>query len=209
VRYYMAYSPFIVAQANRDPQLTLVATTRTFAAPGAKWYVYLVHHSGIVQGLDHPPVVLGGVATAATWLAANQTWWLSPTLERVYAAASGPAAWPRAASVVAMPAGPREPREQVTDVRVGLQALSFHVSRLGVPTLVKVSYYPGWRAIGATGPYRVSPNLMVVVPTAHDVRLIYGATPAITLGRLLTLVTVVGGALYALWWPRRRRRVRR
>ena len=48
--------------------------------------------------------------------------------------------------------------------------------------LVKISYYPRWHATGATGPYRVSPNLMVVVPTAKDVSLVYGSTPAITLG---------------------------
>ena len=40
--------------------------------------------------------------------------------------------------------------------------------------LVKISYYPRWQVSGATGPYRVSPNLMVVVPTSKNVSLVYG-----------------------------------
>ncbi|HET8990868.1 MAG TPA: hypothetical protein VFN59_07195 [Acidimicrobiales bacterium] len=209
VRYYMAYSPSLVAAANRDPALRLVATTRAFPAPGAKWYVYRVRHAGLVEGLAHPPAVVAHVGSAASWLAANQTWWLTPRLESVYLAASGPASWPRARSVWSMPATSREPSERVSRVRVGLQSVSFRVSRLGVPTLVKVSYYPGWHVTGATGPYRVSPNLMVVVPTSHRVELLYGSTPATTIGRDLTLVTVIGGLGWLVAGPRRRRRARR
>jgi hypothetical protein len=108
-----------------------------------------------------------------------------------------------------MPASTREPTERVSRVRVGLQSVTFDVSRLGVPTLVKVSYYPGWHAIGATGPYRVSPNLMVVVPTSHHVELLYGSTPATTVGRGLTLATVLAGLAYLVWRPKRRSRAPR
>jgi hypothetical protein len=46
--------------------------------------------------------------------------------------------------------------------------------------LVKVSYFPNWTASGADGPYRVSPNLMVVIPTDTEVALSYGwSTPEI------------------------------
>ena len=40
--------------------------------------------------------------------------------------------------------------------------------------LVKVSYFPNWEVDGAEGPYRIAPNLMVVVPTEQEVRLHYG-----------------------------------
>ena len=70
--------------------------------------------------------------------------------------------------------------------------MSFHVSKIGTPVLVKVSYFPNWQATGATGPYRVTPNLMVVVPTAHNVVLHYGASPADRVGQVLTVVGVVG-----------------
>ena len=77
----------------------------------------------------------------------------------------------------------------------------------GVPILVKTSYFPNWTVHGATGPYRSTPNFMVVVPTSKDVRLTYGTTTAEWGGRILTLLGVAGiGAL--VWWGRRNRRGR-
>jgi hypothetical protein len=96
----------------------------------------------------------------------------------------------------------------VTHVKVGLQSISFHVSRVGVPVLVKISYYPRWHASGATGPYRVSPNLMVVVPTQKNVALDYTSTPALTFGNVLSDLTVLAG-LATLWMVLKRRRILR
>ena len=70
-------------------------------------------------------------------------------------------------------------------------SLSFHVSRVGTPVLVKMSYFPNWQATGADGPWRVTPNLMVVVPTSHDVTLTYGASASNHLGQLATLLGLV------------------
>src|SRR3712207_6886029 len=47
----------------------------------------------------------------------------------------------------------------------------FDVSEPGVPVLVRVSYFPNWSASGAEGPYRIGPNMMVVVPTDTHVEL--------------------------------------
>ncbi len=108
----------------------------------------------------------------------------------------------------------RYPRVQVaahvsvTGVAVGVSSLRFHVSTLGVPVVVRVSYYPRWQATGATGPFRVSPNLMVVVPTAHEVVLTYGTTDANEVGSTLTVLGVVLAlAVGILSLLRRRRRV--
>jgi hypothetical protein len=97
------------------------------------------------------------------------------------------------------------PPVTVSHVHVGLQDLSFHVSRIGVPMLVKISYYPRWHVTGATGPYRVSPNLMVVVPTSTTVSLNYTSTPALSLGNALSDLTVISG-LIVLYMRRRRKR---
>jgi hypothetical protein len=56
--------------------------------------------------------------------------------------------------------------------------------------LVKASYFPNWRVSGADGPYRVAPNLMVVVPTSTHVELRYGREPVEWLGYVLTLAGV-------------------
>jgi uncharacterized membrane protein len=76
---------------------------------------------------------------------------------------------------------------------------------VGVPVEVKISYFPRWRATGATGPYRVSPNLMAVVPTSKNVTLVYGSTPALEIGNLITDLAVLGGFV-TLWFALRRRR---
>ena len=88
-------------------------------------------------------------------------------------------------------------------------SVSFHVSRVGTPVLVKVSYFPNWHASGADGPWRVTPGLMVVVPTSHDVSLTYGTSGADDLGLLATLIGLA--ALVGLFvvptlrtWRRRR-----
>ena len=81
-------------------------------------------------------------------------------------------------------------------------SISFRVSRTGVPVLVKTSFFPNWEAHGADGPWRATPNFMVVVPTSKEVTLEYGTTNAEMLGRLGTVAGIVGvGAL--IWWDRR------
>ena len=53
----------------------------------------------------------------------------------------------------------------VSNVDIEDQSVQFDVDQVGVPVLVKVSYFPNWRVDGAEGPYRIGPNQMVVVPT--------------------------------------------
>jgi hypothetical protein len=66
---------------------------------------------------------------------------------------------------------------------------------------VKTSYFPNWQASGANGPWRVAPNLMVVVPTSHHVSLHYGFTPVDNAGRVISVAALAGVAV--LWWRER------
>ena len=207
VKYYLAFSPAVIAQADRNPSLVPIATSRHWPAPGVTWHVYLIRRSAMVTALSTLPNVVRNISSRTQWLNANVTWWLHPDLWTVVGAASGPGDWPRASSISSMSAQSIAPTT-VSDVRVAAQSLSFHVTRLGAPVLVKVSYYPRWHATGASGPYRVSPNLMVVVPTAHDVTLTYGSSPPVVVGNLISDATVLGGVV-ALWFALRRRRVAR
>ncbi len=61
------------------------------------------------------------------------------------------------------------PKNEVSKVHMGRDSISFDVTTPGVPVLVKTSYFPNWKVEGAAGPYRVSPNLMVVIPTSTEV----------------------------------------
>jgi hypothetical protein len=76
---------------------------------------------------------------------------------------------------------------------------------VGVPHLVKVSYFPNWTAAGAEGPWRAAPSLMVVVPTNEEVTLEFQDTWAESGGKILTLggvgsLIIVGGIIF---WRRR------
>ena len=208
VKYFMAFSPNVIAEANADPSLRLIASTRAWPTPGVRWRIYLVKDSPMVQPLTYLPTVVANVSSRVNWLAANQQWWLNQANGQLFGAESGPASWPRSPSIAALSAAHPLPSVKVSRVKVATQSISFHVSRVGVPVLVKISYFPRWHVSGATGPYRVSPNLMVVVPTSKDVTLVYGSTPALEVGNLVTDVTVITGAVVA-WFALRRRRMTR
>ena len=79
----------------------------------------------------------------------------------------------------------------VSGIKTSDDRISFDVDQPGAPVLVKASYFPNWQASGANGPWRVAPNLMVVVPTSRHVSLHYGYTPADRLGYALTLLGVI------------------
>ena len=85
----------------------------------------------------------------------------------------------------------------VTDIVQEDDRISFTTTAIGVPHLVKESYFPNWTADGAEGPYRAAPSLMVVVPTEEHVVLEFKNTSAENLGMILTLIAVAGLAAYA------------
>jgi uncharacterized membrane protein len=80
----------------------------------------------------------------------------------------------------------------VSNAVIDEESISFDVDRVGEPVLVKMSYFPNWRASGAEGPYRVAPNFMVVIPTDTHVELSYGRTGVEWLSYALTALGLVG-----------------
>jgi hypothetical protein len=78
----------------------------------------------------------------------------------------------------------------VSNVVVGNDSVDFTVDRIGVPVLVRVSYFPNWKVDGAIGPYRVAPNMMVVVPTSNDVSMHFGWSMRDAIAYLLTLAAI-------------------
>ena len=52
-------------------------------------------------------------------------------------------------------------------------SLVFTTDHLGMPHLIKYTYFPGWQVKGASGPYLVSPSFMMVIPFKNEVSLQY------------------------------------
>jgi len=96
-----------------------------------------------------------------------------------------------------MPEVVKEKSAVVSNVEQTRDSIAFDVDVIGTPVLVKVSYFPNWRASGAQGPWRVGPNLMVVVPNSKHVELHYGQTPVEYLSYAITFLGLIG--LVVLW----------
>jgi hypothetical protein len=203
VKYFMAVSPQVEAQAAADPSLKLLASVGPYptdvtnsenqsVVENQTWKIYEISDSPLVQPLTNQPVVMTGVDHGGTpWLTASERWYLDPSDWSVYEAASGPASWTRVSPKQTDLPVKAEPHVTVDDVAQGEESMSFNVSRTGVPILVKTSYFPNWHVHGATGVYRVAPNLMVVVPTAKHVTLTYGYTTTNWIGTILTVLGAV------------------
>jgi len=80
---------------------------------------------------------------------------------------------------------------QVSDVVQGRSSVSFRVDKVGTPILVRTSYFPNWGVKGAQGPYRVAPNMMVVVPTQNEVKLSFGWSLLDVVAYLLSILGIV------------------
>lgn len=180
VKYYMAFSESAVAQAAKNASLTPIATT-------GKWHVYEVATSDIVQPLANQPAVVKGMKVGGkTWQHMAVDWYLDRSQWTVMRAADGPSSWQRIderGTPVAKPSA----AVKVSAIQTGPETIKFRVDRTGTPMLVKASYFPNWQVTNAKGPYRVAPNLMVVIPTGNVVTLRYGRTHVDWLGILLTL----------------------
>ncbi len=222
MRYYAATSAEAKAAAAANPSLREVATVPDLdAAPPRGWTIFEVADSAIVEPLTYEPVVAEGLHEAPNWRCEGRErppagtpgvaelsaweclavpWFDDPgALDRPLVA-DGPARWKRAAMLDARSEASRPlPEVEVSNIRRSNERIEFDVSRTGVPVLVKTSFYPNWDVAGADGPWRATPNFMVVVPTERHVVVSYGTTTWEWLGRVLTVVGLVGLVLLFVW----------
>jgi len=208
VRYFLASSPEIEQAADADPSARLIASTGPWRTDFegeelvTTWNVYQIARSPLVVALGDQPVVWTGVQpNQSSWLAPSVSWYQHPSRWDVVPAEGGPATWKRVPSTDTHPPVTPEPATAVTGVSTTDESIRFHVSRTGTPVEVRVSYFPSWHATGASGPWRVAPNLMVVVPTSHEVVLDYGTTDVNLAGWAMTLAGVLAGlAILGAGW---------
>ena len=212
VRYLLASSASVEQAAAADPNATLVDssgpwnTSYNGEALTTTWKVYRIRDSSLVQPLTNQPVVWSGIGPSqSSWLDPAVSWYDSPGRWSVVPAADGPPAWARVPIGDRHPTAVPEPATTVTAVSQTDNSISFHVDRIGTPVEVKASYFPNWQATGADGPWRVAPNLMVVVPTGHEVTLHYGRSAADNVGQLISLAAVVAEVVLAVIGRRAKR----
>jgi hypothetical protein len=212
VRYFLASSATVERAAAADRSVTEVASTGPWNNNyngenlSITWKVYEIKDSSLVQPLVNQPVVWQGVAPGQTsWLNPAVSWYNNPSRWGVVPTAGGPPSWAR------VPVGDKRPvavpvaGTSVSRVTQTDRSISFHVDRVGTPVEVKVSYFPNWRATGAEGPWRAAPNMMVVVPTSHDVTLDYARSTSDWVGQVITAASLVAAVALALVGRRAKR----
>jgi len=193
VRYYVSYTETAQLAAS-EYGLEILAETPPFT-------VFALPATPLVEVGEFLPAVWDG---ELPFFEATLEWYDAVhSLDR-WLVDDGPDHWPRIEDV-AITARPRAAGGgTVSNLVIEDHRIEFDTTAVGVPHLVKVSYFPNWEAEGADGPYRAAPSLMVVVPTAEHVVISFSDTWAETAGKSMTAVALLGVAFIAV-----RRRVSR
>ena len=209
IPYMLSSSPEVTADLKADPRADLLKTVdivNIFRIAGAQGYVSVMKNEPLRVKTDD------WRATIVPWyrdvdnLDVPVVWDRGePELQQFTEITPAQAAHPPAIPITA-------PGDIVAEsVKVENETISFDTTAIGVPTWVKVSYFPNWHVKGADGPFVVSPSFMMVIPRERHVELYYGRTFSNSIGQFFTfvgwvIVALVLGREIVRW--RRRRNVR-
>jgi hypothetical protein len=218
VSYYVSFTPEATEKADGMDELTKVVTTEPFT-------IYQLPDTQLVEPARYLPAVyevperslLGSLIGESTVLGSDGEslpsfhdmaleWYVDiENLDRLVVA-GGPEDWPRIESLDQRPnRSLTVPENAVSNIVVDHHRIEFTTEAVGVPHVVKVSYFPNWTATGAQGPWRATPSLMVVVPTSEHVILSFDNTWAELTGAGLTVAGLVALAVAGLLVRRRAR----
>jgi hypothetical protein len=91
--------------------------------------------------------------------------------------------------------------EMVEDGRI-----RFRTSAVGLPHIIKMTWFPNWKVSGAKQVFCISPGFMCVFPEQEEVELYYGTILSDVVGYLATAVGVGVVFAWAVWAVRRNRK---
>jgi hypothetical protein len=217
VTYYVSFTPEATERADGFREMTKLVATGPFT-------IYELPETQLVEAATFLPAVyevpdrtlFGSLTGAATVLGSDGQPLPSffdmslgyyedvDNLDR-WIVDDGPSEWPRIESIDERPDVPLDtPADAVSDIEVDNDRISFTTTAIGVPHMIKVSYFPNWTAEGAEGPWHAAPSLMVVVPTSEHVVLEFQDTWAESGGKIGTLLGVAALVAVGVWGLRRR-----
>lgn len=213
VDYYVSFTPEAAEKADRIEGFEKITVTEPF-------HIYRLPETQLVEVATHLPAVydvperglFSALIGSETVVGADGEplpsfhdfaleWYEDVDNMHRWVVADGPDEWPRIENLAQRPdIDLRQRTGAVSNIVLEDHRISFRTQAVGVPHVVKVSYFPNWEATGADGPWRAAPSLMVVVPTEENVEIRFADTWAETGGRVLTLagaVALVGVGVYA------------
>ncbi|MBU2603120.1 MAG: hypothetical protein KKA32_13295 [Actinobacteria bacterium] len=182
IPYLLTVSPEVTEEVKADRRAELLATIDTvsiFQVAGTSGYVEIARNQPVRVVTDD-------------WRETIVPWY------KELSALPVPVVWDRgesglaqfdlidASEVTAPPAVPTEHMGEVLSEQIENDRITFQTTAIGVPHIVKVSYFPNWKAHGADGPYVVSPSFMMVIPREREVTLTYSRTASNIVGQSFT-----------------------
>ena len=205
VDYYVSFTPEAAEKALGIDEFELVTTTEPFQ-------IFRLPDTQLVEAATHLPAVYevpdpslfrsltgSGSVTGRdgeplpSFHDMALEWYEDVDEMDRWVVADGPAEWPRIESIGERPDTEIDvPQNPVSNIVLEDHRISFTTKAVGVPHVVKISYFPNWKATGADGPWRATPSLMVVVPTDNDVVIEFQDTWAESSGQILTVIGLVG-----------------
>lgn len=198
VAYYVSYTEEATLAAEEFGLETL--------AVAEPWTIFALPEADRIDVATQEPVVWAG---EEPFVDAALEWYDDIDNLDLWLVEDGPDEWRRVTSVDERLADtrPYPTTGSATVTTFEDHDVAFTTDAVGVPHLVKVSYFPNWKVDGAEGVYRVAPSLMLVIPTQSEVALQFGLTWVEILGMAITVIAVAGLIAYAVVRIVRRRRV--
>lgn len=175
--YFVAYTESIKTLADSNMDLTLLKDTGAFN-------VYRVNNAPMVEPINDFTLKV----KTKDWLKKDSVpWYTNGDLKKpiIFTSTSKEnTLWQELLT------SSRTKGQPVTNIITTNDSLSFDAPVIGIPYVIKISYFPTWKVIGAKGPYLVSPAYMAVIPTQEHVTLKFSYGFIDYLGYGLTLLGI-------------------
>ncbi len=64
----------------------------------------------------------------------------------------------------------------ISDINISNEKITFYTNHPGYLHIIRVSYFPNWEIANGSGPYRISPSFMAVIPNTNNVEITFETT---------------------------------
>ncbi len=155
-KYFIAYSTLIKNKADENPDLVKLKIIDPFI-------VYKISDSELVEPVKNFTIQ----KREKDWLKKAIEWYKGNDLEKPIVFVDNQKQIKELNSVDLKSIG------KVKNIKVTKDSIEFDANEINQPYIVKISYFPTWRAEGARGPFLVSPSYMMVIPTQNHTKLYF------------------------------------
>ncbi len=176
VQHYIARSDKAKAAASAHPEYRLVKTVGEYQI-----YEIITNENRYVTVPQYEPVAL----QTKNWKRDFYEWFKNDTNVHLIHSSDGRFSL-KTDSINSIPKIEIDNECSINE-KIENQRISFTTDCIGKPHIIKISYFPLWRAEGADKVYLVSPSFMLVYPEQESVTLYYGNTSVNYIGILMTL----------------------